>query len=65
MANVSPAQVQKYLKKVDYPARKDDLVRTARQEKADREVIETIERLPEDRFGGPNDVSKAIGELEK
>lgn len=60
----SPANVQKYLKGVDYPASKDDLLLAARNNEAPQEVLDTIEDLPAEEFGGPQDVMKAYGELE-
>lgn len=60
----SPANIQKFLRGVDYPASKDDLLKTAQDNEAPDEVVETIRDLPADRFGGPQDVMKAYGELE-
>ncbi len=61
---VNPIQAQKYLKGMDYPASKDDIVKKARQEGADDELQDTLQRLPEDTFETPADVSKAIGGLD-
>jgi Protein of unknown function (DUF2795) len=58
----SPANIQKYLKGQNYPARKDDLVRTAQDNNAPKDVLDVIKHLPEDNFGGPQDVMKACGE---
>ncbi len=57
----SPANVQKYLKGVEYPSNKEDLVRQARGNGAPEEVIDTIEGFEDDEFGGPQDVMKAYG----
>lgn len=57
----NPIQLQKYLSGVDYPADKQTLVRTARDQGADDDVIKTLESLPSDRFNSPNDVSEAFG----
>jgi hypothetical protein len=61
----SPANVQKFLKGQDYPADKKDLIGTARRNKAPQEVMNLIENLPEDEFGGPQDVMKGYGEEEQ
>ncbi len=61
---VNPIQVQKYLKGVDYPASKQDLLRTAEEEGADDNVLETLRMLPDMEFNSPNDVAEAIGDLE-
>ncbi len=59
----SHANVQKYLKGVDYPARKRDLVDQAKKNAAPDEVVQVIQRFPDQEFGGPQDVMKAYGEI--
>ncbi len=58
----SPANVQKYLKGVDYPTRKRELVEQARKNAAPKEVLDVIQRFPDQEFTGPQDVMKAYGE---
>jgi hypothetical protein len=58
----SPANLQKYLNGVDYPTDRKGLVQKAKQNDAPKEVIDAIEELPSDKFGGPQDVMKAYGE---
>jgi hypothetical protein len=58
----SPANVQKFLKGQEYPARKDDLLETARSNDAPEEIIRTIRDLPDKQFAGPQDVMKGYGE---
>lgn len=65
MAHVNPIQVQKFLKGVDYPATKGDLLANAQSMGADENVRATLERLPDEQFQTPADVSQAIGELEE
>lgn len=60
---VSPTEVQRYLKGMRYPARKEDLIEQARGLKAPAKVIQVIERFPDQEFRGPTDVSRAIGGL--
>jgi hypothetical protein len=60
---VNPIQLQKHLRGVDYPARKDDLIATAKREGADEDTIKTLRSLPRDEFNSPNDVSEAIGDM--
>jgi hypothetical protein len=57
----SPANVQKFLAGVQYPARKEDLIRQARQNQAPEDIIDMIEGFPGDQYGGPQDVMKAYG----
>jgi hypothetical protein len=60
---VNPIQVQKYLKGIDYPVQKDDLIRAAEDNGADNNLIAMLENLPMNEFNSPNDVSEAIGKM--
>jgi hypothetical protein len=60
---VNPIQLQKYLGGLDYPIDKNTLVNKAREKGADDNVIQTLQRLPMDRFNSPNDVSEAFGKM--
>jgi hypothetical protein len=53
--------VQKALKGASYPAAKDALLKTARQNDADEDVMEALAALPDDAFESPAAVSKAVG----
>ncbi len=59
----SPANVQSYLKGISYPAKKDDLVKTAKSNGAPKEVMKVLQQLPGDRYGGPQDVMKAYAQV--
>lgn len=59
----NPIEIQSYLKHVDYPASKEDLIHEAKEEGADTNVIHTLNDLPEDKFDSPTDVSRAIGHM--
>ncbi len=65
MARANPVEVEKSLKGINFPAKKEDLVKHAQQHGANQEVIETIKELPEEEFHTPIDVTKAIGELDR
>jgi hypothetical protein len=65
MANVNPRDVEKSLKGIDFPAKKEDLVKHAQQHGADQEVVQTIKKLPEEEFHNAADVTKAIGEMDR
>jgi len=58
----SAAELEKYLKGLNYPASKDDLLRKARENGAPSEVIDMINSLSESQFNSPIDVSRAFGE---
>lgn len=60
-SGASPAAVQEYLSGINYPAKKEDLINHARSQSAPQDVISTLENLPDREYGGPTDVSSAIG----
>jgi hypothetical protein len=57
---VSPIDVQKALSGMDYPASKDDIVRRAEQQGADKEVVEALKKIPDREYEGPSGVSSAV-----
>jgi hypothetical protein len=62
-ATASPIDVQRFLEGVDYPTRKGDLIRAAERQGASLEVRSTLERIRDEKFDDPADVSEAIGRL--
>lgn len=60
----SPSNIAKYLKGIDFPAGKDDLVEHAREQDADEEVIEILSQMPERDYKTMADVMKGVGEVE-
>lgn len=60
---VNPVQVEKFLRHVDYPADKEELLTAAQAEGADENVLHTLAEIPGDTFEGPTGVSKAIGKI--
>lgn len=61
---VSPAEIQKHLKDMDYPARKQDLVNHAKSRGADQDILSILEQLQDQQFNNAADVSKAIGQVQ-
>jgi hypothetical protein len=57
----SPANVQKYLAGIHYPASKRELIEKAEDNQAPPEVMQEIRDLPGDRYNGPQEVMKAYG----
>lgn len=56
----NPAEVEKYLAGVDYPASRQDLIDRARKNSAGRDVMDTLGSLPDQTYHSPIDVSKAM-----
>jgi hypothetical protein len=62
MATISPIDVQKALKGMDYPASKDEIVQRAEQNGAEREVVDALRKIPDRQYEGPSGVSKEVGD---
>lgn len=60
----SPANVTHSLKGLDFPARKQDLIRHAKSNGAEGAVIEVIEKMPDDEYRSMADVMKGVGRVE-
>jgi hypothetical protein len=60
---VNPIQIQKFLKGVDYPASKAELLEMAEQEGADENARQALEQLPDQEYQSPVDVSEALGKI--
>ena len=56
----SPIDLQKALGGMDYPAKKDDIVQTARDNGAGDDVISALEGIPDKEYDGPTGVSEAV-----
>jgi hypothetical protein len=65
MPHVSPAEVEKSLKGVNYPAKKQDLIKHAQQQGANQDVMEVLKEMRDTEFNSPIDVSKAVGEIDR
>jgi len=61
MSGHSPVDVTRVLKGIDFPARRDDLLQHAKHNKADPEVLQEIERMPEQDYETMADVMKGFG----
>lgn len=65
MASVSPREVEKALKGIDFPARRHDMLKVAESNNADETVRRVIQSLPDQTYNTPIDVTKAIGEMDR
>jgi hypothetical protein len=65
MPYANPAEVEKCLKGVNYPAKKEDLVKHAEKQGANKDIIDTLREMREENFNSPIDVSKAVGEVDR
>ncbi len=60
---VSVAQLQMYLKGIDYPANKQKLIQTAKSNNAPENVMSFLNRLPEREYRAPTEVEQEFGKM--
>ena len=60
----SPIDVQKALAGVDYPATREKLVERARQNRANTDIVDLIDKLPDHKYDSPSAVSKEISRIQ-
>lgn len=58
--DVNPIEMQKHLKGVDYPAKKDELLAKAGDNGASSDLMEALQALGDDEFSGPDQVMAAL-----
>lgn len=54
----SPVQVQKFLKDINYPVKKRDLIEHAKKHHASNEVLQDLNNLPDKEYTNAADVSR-------
>ncbi len=60
---VSAAQLQMYLKGIDYPANKNKILETARKNSAPQKVMSFLNRLPEREYPRPTEIEQEFGKM--
>jgi hypothetical protein len=58
------AQLDKFIMGTNFPANKNDLRKTARENRAPDVIIDLINNLPDRRFNSETDVNQAIYDIE-
>lgn len=57
----SPANVTKHLKGINFPANKNELVKHAKKEGADKQVLDELHSFEDREYGSMADVMKEFG----
>ncbi len=60
---VSAAQIQVYLKGIDYPVNKQQLIDHAKSRGAPENVMAFMDRMPEREYKYPTDVQEEFGKM--
>lgn len=62
---MSSADVDRYLRGVNFPADKKEIVDYARRQNAPDDVVRALDKLPDQRFNSPMDISKNMGAMSR
>lgn len=60
----NPVQIRTILAGLDYPADKQEIVEYATNQGVDPTVMATLQKLPEQTYSNPEEVSEALGQVE-
>ena len=65
MSSLNPAQLEKHLKGINYPASKTELVKHVERNGADQSICAAISSLPNQSYDSPAAVSRAISAMQQ
>jgi hypothetical protein len=57
---VSPIDIQKALGGMDYPAKKEDIIKHAQEHGAGDDVLQALKGIEDREYEGPSGVSKSV-----
>lgn len=61
---VSPTEVLQYLEGIEFPVKKEGLLKTARGNRAPQSIMDVLDRLPDQVFRSVAEVNIAVGDIE-
>ena len=60
-----PAQIITFIKDVNFPANKKEIIQYAQHKKVNQEVIKTLEELPNQKFNSTREIEKVLGYIQR
>lgn len=63
-SHATPAEVQKALKGIEYPASKQDMIEYVNRKGSNSGILDLLNQIPDKIYNSPVDVSKAVGDLD-
>lgn len=64
IGSIGAAEILRYLKDMDYPADKEELLECARQEDAPQDVLGCIEQFPDQTYNSPVHVAQMLDRVQ-
>lgn len=62
--SASPAAISRYLKGIDFPCGKDDLIEQAQNNDAPEDVLHVLEQFEDREYDSVADVAEEVGKIE-
>lgn len=63
--DLPPAQIGPFIKDINFPANKKEVIEHAQNSDANPEVIATLENLPNQKFNSSQELKKILGEVQR
>lgn len=60
-----PAQIGPFIKDINFPANKKEVIRHVQNSNADEEVIATLENLPNQKFNSSQELKRILGDIQR
>jgi hypothetical protein len=60
---VSAVVIQEFLRGMDYPSQRDDILDRARRNNAPDDVMDILNQIPDKEYNSAGDVSKAVSDI--
>lgn len=63
--SLPPAQIGPYIKDVNFPADKKEVIQHVKNSNASPEVIDTLETLPNQKFSSSQELKEVLGNIQR
>lgn len=60
-----PAQIGPFIKDINFPVNKKEIIQHAKNSNADQEVIDTLNNLPNQKFNSSQKLKKILGDIQR
>lgn len=60
-----PAQIGPFVKDINFPANKKDVIQHAQDINADEEVIDTLKSLPNQQFNSSQELKRVLADIQR
>jgi hypothetical protein len=60
-----PAQIEPFIKDIDFPVNKKNVIQHAQNNNANHEVIDTLKDLPDQEFNSSKELKRILGDIQR